>query len=194
MKPECFSGGSRLCRGGPGVPESDGQLQAIIRYAREHVHPVLSEAARIRIREAYVKVRSEHDPASAFACPTTRYLQSLVRMSEARARGDLRTTVLEADVDHVLAILKEGGLAEAEDGPQLRMPAGRKGSKRTLSRRLYQELLRLEDDIVSEGRVRQIAARVGLTDLDVADVIYQLNDAGMLLKTSGGYRVMDARC
>ena len=34
-----------------------------------------------------MKVRSEHDPASAFACPTTRYLQSLVRMSEARARG-----------------------------------------------------------------------------------------------------------
>ena len=58
------------------------------------------------------------------------------------------------------------------------------------------EVARLEKDLLKEqnwsgnkARLRQMAARVGLADLDLADVVYELNEAGALLKTSGGYRI-----
>ena len=126
---------------------TDGQLlpppllRKYIAYARAHVQPVLSTAARDVIEAFYLQLRGKqrggdsvpvaHARSWACACislasplhllissplltvhtlpplqVTTRQLESLIRLAEARARMDLREEVTEADAQDAVAVVR----------------------------------------------------------------------------------------
>ena len=63
------------------------QLTKYISYAREKIHPILSEDAGRRIVDLYVELRKQgQDRNEKRVTATTRQLESMIRMSEAHAR------------------------------------------------------------------------------------------------------------
>ncbi|KAG8228953.1 hypothetical protein J437_LFUL007704 [Ladona fulva] len=91
-----------------------GMLRDYIAYAREHVSPVLGEAAGQRLTKAYVEMRkagSGHGQVSAYP----RQLESLVRLAEAHAKVRLSDTVEVIDVEEAWRLHREALKQSATD-------------------------------------------------------------------------------
>lgn len=75
---------------------SQENLRKYIAYAKKFVKPRLSDEAKQVITDFYLKLRQEH--ASSDTTPvTTRQLESMIRLAEARAKIELREVVTESD-------------------------------------------------------------------------------------------------
>ena len=71
-------------------------MRKYVRYAKKYVHPTLSSDAKEVIKAFYLELR-RNAPINDSAPVTARQLESLVRLSEARARVDLRELVTDRD-------------------------------------------------------------------------------------------------
>ena len=69
-----------------------------ITYAREYIHPSLSEAAGKKLAETYQDMRA-HGMSRKTITATPRQLESLIRLSEAFAKMRLSQVVEIADVE-----------------------------------------------------------------------------------------------
>ena len=81
-------------------------LRKYIAYARAHVRPRLSQEARARIREFYVRMRGRSEGAGSPIAITPRQLEALVRLSEARARMHLRSVVTAEDAEAAIRLME----------------------------------------------------------------------------------------
>lgn len=102
-------------------------LARYISYAREHIHPVLSDDAIRPLLEGYVAMRKVNSSSSLGSdgssssgngktvSATTRQLESLIRLSEAHARMRLSPTVEERDVQQAISLIKSAILSYALD-------------------------------------------------------------------------------
>lgn len=81
-------------------------IRRYIEYARRYVHPTLSKGAAKVLQKQYLTMRSSRDGKDALPV-TTRHLESLIRLAQARARVDLREEVTERDAEEVVALLQE---------------------------------------------------------------------------------------
>ncbi|KAG0007113.1 DNA replication licensing factor mcm8 [Modicella reniformis] len=79
-------------------------LRKYIAYARQYVHPRLSPEAAATIQEFYLMLRNKHRSPDGTPV-TTRQLESLIRMAEARARMELREVVTRRDAMDVIEII-----------------------------------------------------------------------------------------
>jgi DNA helicase MCM8 len=80
-----------------GVVEAGGVvsvelMRRYIEYAKQYVHPHLSPGAAKVLQRLYLTMRSEASSGQSIPV-TTRHLESLIRLSQARARVDLREEV-----------------------------------------------------------------------------------------------------
>jgi DNA helicase MCM8 len=80
-----------------GVVEASGVvsvelMRRYIEYAKQYVHPHLSPGAAKVLQRLYLTMRSEASAGQSIPV-TTRHLESLIRLSQARARVDLRDEV-----------------------------------------------------------------------------------------------------
>jgi DNA replicative helicase MCM subunit Mcm2 (Cdc46/Mcm family) len=80
-----------------GVVEASGVvsvelMRRYIEYAKQYVHPHLSPGAAKVLQRLYLTMRSEASAGQSIPV-TTRHLESLIRLSQARARVDLREEV-----------------------------------------------------------------------------------------------------
>jgi DNA helicase MCM8 len=83
-------------------------LRKYISYARTYCHPRLSNSAAKVLQELYMRMRSE---ASSDTTPiTTRQLESLIRLSQAWARAELREEVTAVDAKAVVDLMQESML------------------------------------------------------------------------------------
>ena len=80
------------------------ELRQLIAYARSSVAPVLSKEATALLQSFYIERRKGNKPGEHTPV-TTRQLESLMRLAEARARAELRSTVTENDVKDVIEIM-----------------------------------------------------------------------------------------
>lgn len=67
-------------------------MRRYIEYAKQYVHPHLSPAAAKVLQRLYLTMRSEASAGQSIPV-TTRHLESLIRLAQARARIDLRNEV-----------------------------------------------------------------------------------------------------
>jgi replicative DNA helicase Mcm len=81
-------------------------LRKYITYARR-LKPVLSDDAVRSFHEFYLMMRSVSEGADASIAITPRQLESLVRLSEARARACLRDVVTVEDAEGVISLMKK---------------------------------------------------------------------------------------
>ncbi|MBS7643449.1 hypothetical protein KEJ26_02545 [Candidatus Bathyarchaeota archaeon] len=81
-------------------------LRKYIAYAKR-VKPVLSDEAMKRFEEFYLRMRAASESRESPIAITPRQLESLVRLSEARARAALRSEVSAEDAEAVIALVKK---------------------------------------------------------------------------------------
>lgn len=91
-----------------------GILRDYIAYAREHVHPKLTDEAQQRLIQAYVdmrKIGSGRGQISAYP----RQLESLIRLAEAHAKIRLSQKVENVDVEEAWRLHREALKQSATD-------------------------------------------------------------------------------
>lgn len=89
-------------------------LRDYLAYAKEHIHPVLSEEAQQRLIQAYVdmrKIGAGRGQISAYP----RQLESLIRLSEAHAKVRLNAVVEIEDVEEAWRLHREALKQSATD-------------------------------------------------------------------------------
>lgn len=80
-------------------------MRKYIAYAQKYVHPHLSQDAKTVLTHFYVELRKQF--ASGDHTPVTaRQLHSLIRLTEARAKVELREEATEDDAKDVVEIMR----------------------------------------------------------------------------------------
>ena len=122
MEPEPLNQAASLCldeigevaketvvwhRGGRGAGGADlltkEFLRKYIHYAKNRIHPVLSEAAMESISNAYAEMRGKQTPKNLPV--TARSLETLIRLSSAHAKARLSGHVEDVDVDVAVSLI-----------------------------------------------------------------------------------------
>eukprot|EP00794_Sanderia_malayensis_P020314 gene20314-22313_t len=80
-------------------------LRKYIAYARKYVHPKISEEAASILQEFYLSLR-RHYRGPESSPVTTRQLESLIRLTEARAKLELREKATRQDAEDIIEIMK----------------------------------------------------------------------------------------
>jgi len=81
-------------------------LRKYVEFARQHIHPKLTAAAAKVLQRLYLTLRSQQSLGKSIPV-TTRHLESLIRLSQARAKVELRDEVTEDDAKDVVQLLQE---------------------------------------------------------------------------------------
>jgi len=87
-------------------PIAPDLLRKYVSYARE-VKPVLTQEAVERLRDFYLSMRSTSESSDSPVAITARQLESLTRLSEARARSALRKEVTVEDAEAVILLMRK---------------------------------------------------------------------------------------
>jgi DNA helicase MCM8 len=165
-----------------------------IAYAKAYVHPELSDGAKSILQEFYLKLRKgAHEQAADTTPITTRQLESLIRLSEARARSVMRTVVTESDAQDVIEIMRESMLATLTDETgqvDLSRSTGMSRSKdaRRFVAALHAESQRMRSALFDKGTLKRIARSVGI-DADgerFLTLIETINYQGYVTKKGQG--------
>ena len=170
----------------PAIPPS--LLRLYIAYARRYVHPTFTDEAKSALYHFYLSLR--HAPSDGSSIITTRQLESLIRLAEARAKADLRTVVEEADALDVIGLMREsiGQVAMDEDGTMDWRRGGAGGRSREkefmrLMKTLGRRKRETGQSTFTRGELREIAKEIGVADVEKA--VLQLNEGGWLLQQHG---------
>lgn len=175
-------------------------LRKYIAYARKYVSPVLSEEAREVLKQCYVELRQQNTTRDMTPV-TTRQLEALIRLAQARAKVELREVVTEQDALDVVEIMKNS-MADVLSGADgmldltRSMDGGRRGSKKKNLNKLVQYLIgvadtKKDDPVFTFKELKDIARSSGMaaTDMEAQDIINALNHDGFILMRGGGYVV-----
>ncbi|KAK9724046.1 hypothetical protein RND81_05G044400 [Saponaria officinalis] len=168
------------------VPLPAPLLRKYIAYARTFIFPRMSKAAADILQNFYLRLRDRNTSADGTPI-TARQLESLVRLSEARARIDLREEITEQDALDVVEIMKEslydkyvdehGVIDFARSGGM----SQQKEAKRFLSA-LNKQSESDQKDSFSISEIYGLADRIGLRVPDIDVFVDNLNTVGFLIK------------
>jgi hypothetical protein len=82
------------------------QMKRYIEYAKVYCHPMLTKEAAKVLQRHYLLLRAQSSSGNSLPI-TTRNLESLIRLAQARARIELREQVTAADAEEVVQLLQE---------------------------------------------------------------------------------------
>ena len=83
---------------------SQDMLRKYIMYAKQHIHPKISNIDEDKIATLYAKLRRESVRSGGIAL-TVRHVESIIRMAEAYAKMHLREYVRDDDVNAAVAVM-----------------------------------------------------------------------------------------
>ncbi|KFH68450.1 hypothetical protein MVEG_05265 [Podila verticillata NRRL 6337] len=178
------------------VPQS--LLRKYIAYARKYVMPRLSQEAADVLQEFYLLLRANHRSPDGTPV-TTRQLESMLRMAEARARMELREVVTRRDARDVVEVITFS-LQDAFNNPNtpdLGM-APTRGGKSALVKRFVSELHRKatanDSNILTRDQMYQTFRDLRMTeqgfDGGFDHLLDRLNNQNyLLMKGSGRYQL-----
>ncbi|XP_011304592.1 DNA helicase MCM8 [Fopius arisanus] len=164
------------------IPQSI--LRKYVSYARLYVKPRLSPDAANRLKDYYLSLRqniSSHLPIFH------RQLEALIRLTEARAKLELRTEATDADAQEVIEIYKytlasvpSAGAA----GPGVSHDSGKITGKKVSAFISLLQQLELEGGqaLLSKTDLMEIANQGGIVINEFSRFINKLNDEGILIK------------
>uniref|UniRef100_A0AAY4CF72 DNA helicase MCM8 n=1 Tax=Denticeps clupeoides TaxID=299321 RepID=A0AAY4CF72_9TELE len=162
-------------------------LRKYVGYARHYVHPTLSAEAAQVLQDFYLELRKQNHAADSTPI-TTRQLESLIRLTEARARLELREKATKSDAEDVVEIMKYS-LAETYSDEFGRLDFERSQLGSGMSHRskakkfvaaLNQIAERTHKNTFEYQQLRQLA--VDLNVVDFESFVSALNEQGYLLK------------
>jgi DNA helicase MCM8 len=168
-----------------------------IAYAKAHCHPELSEDAKRVLQEFYLTLRKgAHEQAADTTPITTRQLESLIRLSEARARAVMRSVVTESDARDVIEIMRESMLETLTDETG-QIDLGRSsGMSRSRDARLFVAALHAEGERIRSAlfdttALTRVANSIGIDSGARFDTLVEtINYQGYLtMKGRGRYEL-----
>ncbi|KAJ2157910.1 DNA replication licensing factor mcm8 [Coemansia sp. RSA 552] len=164
-------------------------LRKYVAYARKYVQPQLSQGATRKLREFYLELRKNHRNIDSTPI-TTRQLEALIRLAEARARAELREVATENDADNVIEIMRHSLFQTYEDEEGLmdfgrsQMGTGVSGSSDI--KRFVNRLQSLSEETYNTtftiSTMQTIASEMGLRFRNFHDIIDRLNNQNYLIK------------
>lgn len=176
-------------------------VKKLVAYARQYVHPKLSEEAKQIIKDFYLKIRQRAAGDVSSPTVTHRLLESIVRISEARARVELREQVSADDALDAIEVIEETITGSLCDGPDTIIfdntnqprkggrTAGRFQQERDRYMRAIQRFCQKQNSKeVPINELFIIADDIELAIEDTRGFISYLNEMGDLLKTGTGYQ------
>ncbi|XP_061478488.1 DNA helicase MCM8 isoform X2 [Rhineura floridana] len=164
-------------------------LRKYVGYARQYVHPRLSPEAAQILQEFYLELRQQSQRADSTPI-TTRQLESLIRLTEARSRLELKEKATKEDAEDVIEIMKYSMLGTYSDEfGKLDFDRSQHGSgmsNRSQAKRFVSALHRIAErthnNLFEIQQLRQIAKEVNIKVTDFENFIGSLNDQGYFLK------------
>jgi replicative DNA helicase Mcm len=186
------------------APETEMQeiptafLKKYIAYARQKVHPVLTDSALNEIKDFYVSMRNKggSDERTERAIPiSARQLEALVRLSEASARVRLSDKVLKKDakmaIELVTYCLLQVGLDRETGKIDIdRIATGIGASQRDRIFQIKEILSTLEGKIgktIPIDDVLKAATEKGITESEAEEIIEKLKRSGDVYEPRFGF-------
>uniref|UniRef100_A0A8C5AQR1 DNA helicase MCM8 n=1 Tax=Gadus morhua TaxID=8049 RepID=A0A8C5AQR1_GADMO len=164
-------------------------LRKYVSYARQYVHPTLSPEAAQTLQEFYLSLRVQAQSADCTPI-TTRQLESLIRLTEARARLELRETAVKTDAEDVVEIMKHSLADTYSDGlggldfqrSQLGSGMSQRSAAKQLVNALHSHAQKTNQKQFDMQQLRSLAERLNIQVVDFEGLISSLNEQGFLLK------------
>nr|CAD7574505.1 unnamed protein product [Timema californicum] len=164
-------------------------LRKYVSYARKYVHPVLSPEAAAVLQQFYLDLRRQHQSLDSTPI-TTRQLESLVRLVEARAKLELREEITETDALDVVEVMKYSLVDTLSDEfghlDFNRSQHGSGISTKNQAKTFIAALQRRADgqsrSVFSVQEMKEVANMAGVQVTDFFSFLSALNVQGFLLK------------
>jgi len=161
-------------------------LRKYIGYARKYCSPKLTKEACRVLQLFYMTLREKHKCVDGTPI-TTRQLESMVRLSEARAKLELRTEVTEYDAKDVVEIMKDSLFDVLEDefgNIDFRRTTGMSKLKqvKVFISALDQRAKMSSNNLFSKEQLLEIKNKLNLRVDCFDDFLDQCNFQGFLLK------------
>ena len=175
-------------------------MRKYIAYARKYVKPKLSSEAAAEIQKFYLKLRQDHHQSDATPI-TTRQLESLIRLTQARAKLELRQEATAQDALEVIEIMRYSMVDTFSDETDtldfsraLHGSGMSKGSaKKKLVSALQKFAARSTRNTFTLDEIKQVAMEIGFPIEKFSETVASLNDHGFLLKKSSQtYQLLSA--
>jgi len=194
----------------PNTLLSPSQLRRLIAHCRSSVHPTLSPSAAALLRAFYLSLRAQERLAGISGTAdsssssdydqlpvTTRHLEAMVRLGEARARMEMRSVVEESDAQDIIDLIRHCRSShqpiQANGAPQFGGASKRaKGTSRpTLIKRFVSELLQIASTTAqhtfTEQQLRDLHTSLGMAgQLPFGEMMDALGQYGYVLKRGPG--------
>lgn len=160
-----------------------------VAYARKYVHPRIGKEAAQVLQKFYLDLRRQHQTQDCTPI-TTRQLESLIRLTEARARVELREEASKEDAEDVVAIMKysmketysdEFGLLDFRRSQHGSGMSARSGPKKFISL-LQQRAEHTYNSLFTVQEMKQLAQEINIPTINFETFISSLNNQGYLLK------------
>ena len=166
------------------------QLKAYIDYARRYCHPAMTPMAARVLQKLYLTLRSKVTLGDAIPI-TTRHLESLIRLAQARARMEMRTEVTEADALEVVDLLHES-LLDAFTSETGRVDLGHKLTSKTKQIKAIVAQLHKEaqarggrDALFSRDDIRRVMVGLHIDTTNADELITTMNEGLCYLLRKG---------
>ncbi|CAL9687718.1 unnamed protein product [Knipowitschia caucasica] len=160
-----------------------------ISYARQYVQPSLSSEAAETLQSFYLSLRAQGQAADATPI-TTRQLESLIRLTEARARLELREMANKSDAEDVVEIMKHSLADTYSDGlgnldferSQLGSGMSQRSAAKRLVHALHTHAQKTNQKEFDLQTIRGVADKLNIKVMDFEGLLSSLNEQGFLLK------------
>ncbi|XP_049877697.1 DNA helicase MCM8-like [Pectinophora gossypiella] len=173
-------------------------LRKYIAYARRYVHPKLSKEAANALQNFYLELRDNHQDGRDGTPITTRQLEACIRLTQARARAELREEATVNDANDVISLVKHSLMDTFSDefgNIQLSRSINGSGvSSRNKLKKFLDVLTRrshqLGKDVFTRQELIQIHKSAGVAG-DANDLIEAMHiHSYLLLKGSNTYQLI----
>ncbi|XP_012282154.1 DNA helicase MCM8 isoform X2 [Orussus abietinus] len=163
-------------------------LRKYISYARQYVKPKLTTASAAVLERFYIELRKQNTNGNIQVF--NRQLEALIRLTEARAKSELRTVATETDAQEVIEIVKFAlASMSSELGPTSSNIHNSSNSGKLTGnkvkhfiRLLKEEAQEQDKSTFSTRELRDVARKGSIVINDFTEFLLKLNDQGFLLK------------
>eukprot|EP00010_Vexillifera_abyssalis_P006421 CAMPEP_0201547038 /NCGR_PEP_ID=MMETSP0173_2-20130828/3443_1 /ASSEMBLY_ACC=CAM_ASM_000268 /TAXON_ID=218659 /ORGANISM="Vexillifera sp., Strain DIVA3 564/2" /LENGTH=198 /DNA_ID=CAMNT_0047955937 /DNA_START=39 /DNA_END=632 /DNA_ORIENTATION=- len=168
-------------------------LRKYISYARHYCHPKMSAEAAAIIQKFYLELRKTHQHVDSTPV-TTRQLEAMIRLVEARAKIELRDHVTADDAHDVVEIVRDSLFATLEqvDLAGIHMGGRAQGSSRHWSKQkkaqAFIAALKRHADLTGQTQfslkaMENIAIqKLQWHDTDIRELVDHLNHQNYLIR------------
>ncbi|CAK9808892.1 DNA helicase MCM8 [Anthophora quadrimaculata] len=160
------------------IPQSI--LRKYIAYARQYVKPKLTRKAATILQNYYLDLRANNNKFGGLSV-CNRQLEAMIRLTEARAKLELRTDVTETDALDVIEILQYTFNNEITKSQPLITKNVTNRKVKEFTNILRKETVSNSSNVFSMKRLLEIASDSNISN-DFPEFIAKLNEGGILLK------------